>query len=447
MRRQLLSGLYLLSICIWGCSDAPAPVPVDDKSWMLGGPATVEDVSVNAFGEPAPFLTADERAIFVSGNAFFRTNWVTAPATTTSRDGLGPLFHAASCSGCHLRDGRGLAPAYDPNATGVLIRISVNNGTSPEPTYGWQLAPRAILGVAPEASIGVAYAYTSESYADGTTVTLWKPEYTFSNFGYGPISAHAEFSARLAPQIIGMGLLESIDEATLESIALQQANTTPNITGRRNIGRFGWKASQPTIALQTAHAFAGDMGITTPLVAADDGTVLQQILSTIPNGGSPECEQDAFDNVVFYTTWLAVPAQRRYASDAVVAGKKLFLSAGCGECHRPSIMTSSSATHRAVENKEIHPYTDLLLHDMGPGMADNRPDKNASGAEWRTPPLWGIGLIPTVNGARFLLHDGRARSLEEAIMWHGGEGEAAREAFRKMTAGNRRNLLEFLESL
>ncbi len=457
----LRSALTLLccSVVLLGCTrDIVSP---EDPAELLrlGGPMTVSSVSVDAFGLPAPFLSADERARFVVGNAFFRTNWVTAPATTTSRDGLGPTFHASSCSGCHFKDGRGFPPELGEIATGLLIRLSTENGTRPEPTYGYQLATRSILGVPVEASVVINYETITRRFADGQTYELYKPHYTFESLGFGPLAAHAEFSPRLAPQMIGLGLLENVDASYLESIAAEQAAQTTGVSGRvhyvynpetgsTSVGRFGWKATQPTVLQQTAHAFAGDIGMTNSFVPEDDLTPQQRvILGPLPDGGKPEIEDDVLRDVAFYSATLSVPARRSQPSDPSGRGRTLFTTVGCGSCHRETMHTASQASIPALANVTFHPFTDLLLHDMGEELADNRPDVQASGREWRTPPLWGIGMIPIVNGKRRLLHDGRARTILEAIMWHGGEAEHSREAFSKLSKADRDLLLQFIESL
>jgi len=428
----------------------------DEKEILAGGENTVFDESFNAFGHAANNLNAQQKADFVVGNSFFKLNWVTAPASTTDRDGLGILFNAASCSACHDKDGRGLLPKNGEQPTGLLFRLSSQNGEA-HPNYVGQLQNRAILGVQPEAHVQITYSEITGKYADGETYSLRKPTYKFLNPTYGNIE-NALVSPRLAPQIIGMGLLEAIDEATILSFADENDQNKDGISGKANkvwdekakkivLGRFGWKSNQPSVLQQTAGAFLGDMGITSSLFPNEEFTENQKNLLNLPNGGKPEIEDKILDKVVLYTAALAVPARRNAQNSEVLAGKQLFNDAKCNACHIPKITTGQNSNIAAFNNQTIFPYTDLLLHDLGEDLADHRPDFLASGTEWRTPPLWGIGLIKTVNGERFLLHDGRARSLEEAIIWHGGEAETAKQAFLKMPKNQRSQLVAFLESL
>jgi CxxC motif-containing protein (DUF1111 family) len=429
-----------------------------------GGDTTVFDASVNAFGQPAANLPFAERPDFFTGNALFNRNWVTAPSSTVGSDGLGPLFNAASCSACHFKDGRGRPPVADGEAfQSVLVRLSVPgedavDGTVAEPRYGRQLGNRAILGVAPEGAPRLVYEEHAGAYGDGEPYSLRAPELVIDDLGYGPLAGDALTSVRVAPQIVGLGLLAAVDEATLLARADPDDVDRDGISGRANqvwdlrrgaavAGRFGWKANAPTIEQQGAGAFVGDIGITSPLFASEDCTTVEATCAHAPNGGMPEIDQLKLDLVTFYVTLLAVPARRALESPVVQRGEALFVAAGCVSCHVPTLHTAELPGFPAVSHQIIHPFTDLLLHDMGPDLADGRPDFLATGSEWRTPPLWALGLVPTVNGHLFLLHDGRARGFAEAVLWHGGEGAAAAEAFRTMSADDRAALVRFLESL
>jgi CxxC motif-containing protein (DUF1111 family) len=303
-------------------------------------------------------------------------------------------------------------------------------------------------------------------YADGTEYTLIDPVYTFENLEYGeygPLSPDIMISPRIAPAVFGMGLLEAIPEESILANADSDDEDGDGISGRPNmvwdvragetrLGRFGWKANVPTIEQQVAGAFIGDIGITSSLFPDENCPSVQETCAAAHSGGTPEVSDDILARIVFYNSTLAVPAMRGVdvAEDrldpAVRDGAKVFLQAGCQACHIPRHETGEHEI-AALSNQMIFPYTDLLLHDMGEGLADNRPDFEASGSEWRTPPLWGLGLVEVVNHHTRFLHDGRARSIEDAILWHGGEGTAAREAFRNMTAEERSLLLKFLKSL
>lgn len=434
----------------------------------LGGVTTREDASRNSFGLPAPGLTNEERRRFERGDSFFTQNWVTAPASTDARDGLGPTFNAQACSSCHVLDGRGAPP--DPTGAearlGLLVRLSipgedpVTGGPVPDPVYGGQFQDRSILGVPAEGTLRVTYATIEGTYADGERYELRAPTYELIDLAFGPLADDVLLGPRLGPQVMGMGLLEAIPAETILANADPDDADGDGISGRPNmvwdarageprLGRFGWKANVTTVEQQVAGAFLGDIGVTSPLHPDDNCPPTQLACAAAPNGSDgsePELTADRLASVTFYNRTLSVPAMRDVQTDAVVDGSELFTEIGCVSCHLATIETGP-ASPEVLANQTIHPYTDLLLHDMGPGLADGRPDFEATGSEWRTPPLWGLGLIDDVNGERFLLHDGRARTIAEAVLWHGGEGQASADAFRQLTADDRAVLLAFLEAL
>ncbi len=443
--------------------DAALVCPALAPDPLLGGGTTVFDTSVNAFGQPAANQPLAERPHFFTGNALFNRNWVTAPSSTVGSDGLGPIFNALSCSGCHFKDGRGRPPVGDEPFETLLVRLSVPgedpiDGSVAEPRYGHQLGNRAIRGVPAEGAPRLEYEERPGAYGDGTSYSLRAPRLAIDDLAYGPLAPDVQTSVRVAQQIIGLGLLEALDEATVLATADPDDTDGDGISGRANrvwdrrqgatvLGRFGWKANAPTLEQQTAGAFLGDIGITSPLFLDEDCTSVEAACVAAPNGGAPEVDQLKLDLVMFYVTLLAVPARRAIDDAQARRGEALFASAGCGGCHTTTLVTGELPGFPAVSHQTIHPYTDLLLHDMGPDLADGRADFLASGSEWRTPPLWGLGLVPTVNDHTFLLHDGRARGFAEAILWHGGEAETAREAFRTMPAADRAALVRFLETL
>jgi CxxC motif-containing protein (DUF1111 family) len=427
-----------------------------------GGEATIEDSSSNAFSFPIPSLSSEERRDFFVGNSFFNDNWVTAPASAEGRDGLGPLLNAQSCSSCHFRDGRGQPPAsVDDPVRGLLIRLSVPGETPegsplPDPNYGDQIQDRSILGIEPEGSIEIDY-HDFQVVTGGGSVMLPLPDYAITRLAYGPLSPDLMMSPRIAPQLPGVGLLEVVPEDVIMAHADPDDADGDGISGRPNLvwdfianeiglGRFGWKANVPTVLQQNASAFLGDLGITSPLFSGTNCTSVEIECLAAPNGGNPEIDDLKLDRVTFYTRTLAVPARRNVDDPIVSEGESLFGEIGCTSCHIASLATGSSDIPE-LSNQVIHAYTDLLLHDLGPGLADGRPDFDASGQEWRTPPLWGIGLIEFVNGHTRLLHDGRARTVEEAILWHGGEADAARTAFTSLSPDQVDALLAFLDSL
>jgi CxxC motif-containing protein (DUF1111 family) len=435
-----------------------------------GGDTTVFATGRNAFSFPAANLTDTEQTRFVIGNSFFKRNWVQAPASTKARDGLGPHFIARSCGGCHVTDGRASPPQGTDQAVGLLLRLSIpgvgaQGGVIPEPTYGDQFNNDAVQGVKPEGKVVVSHSEHNGMFADGTPYTLLAPRYSFSDLAYGPMADNVLVSPRIAPQIIGVGLLEAIGESDLHANVLEQAKAGGPIrgvintvwdapSGRMMPGRFGWKANVATIAHQTAGAFNGDIGITSSVFPNEGCTAAQPDCLAAPRGAqgkAPEIDDKTYGDVVFYQATLAPPARRAPNDAQVLHGQKLFAEAQCSTCHRPSYVTQASPNPQfsstALNGQRIHPYTDLLLHDMGDALADGRPDGQANGRQWKTPPLWGVGLIHDVNGHNRLLHDGRARGVLEAVLWHGGEAEASRDRVLKMSQPERDALVKFVESL
>ncbi|OYY95038.1 MAG: thiol oxidoreductase [Hydrogenophilales bacterium 28-61-23] len=469
--------LALLAVYCVSAHAAPIADPLGEKT---GGDATVYATGRNAFSFPAANLTDAERTRFFIGNSFFKRNWVQAPASTQLRDGLGPHFIARSCGGCHVQDGRGAPPVNNEQPVGLLLRLSVPGAgagahggehdgniakTVPEPTYGDQFNNAAVQNVKPEGKVDIVHAELRGSFADGTGYALQQPRYSFRDLGYGPMAQDVLVSPRIAPQLIGVGLIEAIPEAEILRNASQQAAASGPIKGAANrvwdapagktmLGRFGWKANMATIAHQTAAAFQGDIGITSSLFPAEACTAAQPDCLSSPRGAqgkAPEIDDKTYGDVVFYQATLAPPARRAPNDAQVLRGRKLFAQAQCAICHRPSYVTAAGPNPQfsspALNGQRIWPYTDLLLHDMGAALADGRPDGLANGRQWKTPPLWGVGLIHDVNGHNRLLHDGRARGVLEAVLWHGGEAEASRDRVLKMNPAERDALVKFVESL
>lgn len=463
-KTKVIVTLCLLSLFMYCTSDDGMDMLFADDGEELSGGST--GTSFNFSREAFEFrftgISNEESGQFVVGNSLFEQNWVTAPASTTARDGLGPFFNARACSSCHFKDGRGRALAFDGELnTGFLVQMSVPGASetqapTPHPMYGPQFQDQAILGQLPDGSVQVIWEDVNGTYDDGTAYTLRKPNYDFVNLNYGALG-NIQFSPRVAPQVIGLGLLEAVEESTILAMADESDVNGDGISGKPNyvlehrtgqlkLGRFGWKANQPSLEQQNAGAFVNDMGLTNPIFteAFCPPTVDCDALA---DGGNPEVPEASLEKVTTYTRLLAVPGRRDYETQEVLRGKQSFLTIGCGDCHRPSLNTGSTAAFSVLENQTIRPFTDLLLHDMGPGLADGRPEFRATGQEWRTPPLWGIGLIETVNEHTNLLHDGRARNMEEAILWHGGEAETAKDKFKALSQTEREELLLFLKSL
>ncbi|MDC5707216.1 c-type cytochrome [Vibrio europaeus] len=447
---------------------ASSAIAYDVKS---GGGTSVKKEGVNAFSLPAGNLPMSKRLDFSVGNSFFRNPWVQAPASTDARDGLGPLFNTNGCQNCHIKDGRGHPPEEgDIHAVSMLVRLSIpamtpeqkkafiKDGVIPEPTYGGQLQDFALQDQTPEGTIEITYSDVPVTFADGTVVTLRKPDLSITNLGYGEMHPDTQMSARVAPPMIGLGLLESIPDETLKAWADEQDKNSDGISGKVNvvwdvrtndfaIGRFGWKAGQPNLMQQNAAAFNGDVGLTSNLFPNENCTSKQTICDDLPNGGSPEVSDNILDFVEFYSQHLAVPIRRNVDKPEVKLGQELFAKVGCDSCHKTNVKTGNREGLPALSNQTIHPYTDMLLHDMGPGLADNRPEYLANGQEWRTQPLWGIGYTKEVNDHTYFLHDGRARNLMEAVLWHGGEAEIAKQKVLKFNRKEREALIAFLNSL
>ncbi len=430
-----------------------------------------------AFSVAAAALTDEERSRFAAGHSTFKRNWVEAQSSTLMHDGVGPHFNAHACAGCHLLDGRGAMPAAAPGApsaapAALVIRLSIPGvpqggaGVVPEPVYGEHLNKFAVEGVKPEGRVAIARQQLRGRFADGTPYVLQQPRYSVVDLAYGPLAPDVRLSPRLAPQLMGVGLLESIAEDDIVKNAARQAATWGPIKGQVNrvwdmyaerelIGRFGWKANAATLRHQTAAAFLGDMGITSPRLVRQACTYAQSDCLAARAGGwkgrPPEITDAVMDDVVFYQAALAPAAQREPQSKQVRQGAALFAQAQCAACHRPGYTTGDAAflpvKTKALQGQRIWPYTDLLLHDMGPDLADGRPDHQASASQWKTPPLWGIGLLQEVNGQTRLMHDGRADGVLEAILWHGGEAQAAKDAVLRFSAAQRAALVRFVMSL
>ncbi len=449
-----------------------------------GGGATSRGSTgtANAFSLSSGNLDFKRELDFKVGNGIFRKSWVSAPSSTDASDGLGPLFNARACQNCHLKDGRGHPPLSSdvPDDSGsMLVRLSVPAATDeakgklaahsvnsiPDPTYGGQLQDFAIQGFDAEGKLKIDYKERKLELPGGESVSLRVPTYSLTELAYGPASPDLMISPRVAPPMIGLGLLEAVPEEQILANADSDDARKDGISGKPNrvwsrehgnvmLGRFGWKAGVPTIAQQAAEAFAGDIGLATTMMPYPSGdcTEKEKTCLDAPNGNSPkyqnvEVGDELFKLVAFYSQNLAVPARRKPDDSEVLKGKEVFYNIGCASCHQPKFVTGEVEGQPHLSHQLIWPYTDMLLHDMGEGLADGRPEGAATGSEWRTPPLWGIGLTETVSGHTLFLHDGRARNLTEAILWHGGEAEAARDRFAELSQADRDALLAFVNSL
>ncbi len=441
-----------------------------------GGAATsTKHVNRDAFSNASANMPFERELDFKVGNGLFRKLWVSAPSSTKASDGLGPLYNARACQHCHLKDGRGHPPdGPQDDATSFLLRLSVPAEShpyrqaipgylpvAPDPVYGSQLQDRSIQGFPAEGRVAVAHEETEVALSGGETATLRRPIWNVADPAYGPLSEDVMISPRVAPPMVGLGLVEAIPAADILAHADPGDADGDGISGRPGVvwslehdrpmlGRFGWKAGTPTIRQQSAEAFSGDMGLSTALLAEGSGecTTMQADCRAALDGGDPvEVGDDALDRVVFYARNLAVPARRDVDDREVLRGKQVLYDTGCIACHTPKFVTHRLEGQPEQSFQLVWPYSDFLLHDMGEGLADHRPEATATGTEWRTPPLWGIGLTETVSGHTRLLHDGRARGPLEAILWHGGEAQAARDSVVDMPPADRAALLRFLESL
>ncbi|MGD2118115.1 MAG: di-heme oxidoredictase family protein [Chromatiales bacterium] len=462
--RQISAYWYCLAVAGWfGLSQSPLAAS-----------------GQKAFSQADAQLPFEQKLDFTVGRALFEKLWVTAPSTTQISDGLGPLYNARSCASCHINNGRGHPPAADDsNAISMALRLSIPAQTQAqkqalasgkqnviaEPVYGTQLQEFAILGQTAEGKIKITYDTITVTLDDGEQVELRQPHYQATQLGFGPLHPDTMLSARVAPPMIGLGLLEAIDEQDLIDNADANDDDNDGISGRLNRvwsrtqakvlpGRYGWKAGHASIDDQNQQAFNDDIGLSTPLYPAGFGecTSQQQACRQAPDGNSQqydnlEVHQQLTDLVLLYVRNLAVPATRNHDDLEVQQGRQLFTAAGCSTCHRPEYVTRPDYVETHLANRTIRPYTDLLLHDMGEGLADHRPEAQASGREWKTPPLWGIGLTQSVSGHSNLLHDGRARNIQEAILWHGGEAQRSKEHYTRLPRQQRSQLIKFVESL
>lgn len=467
-RRALLLGLALL---------APAPAFLQET----GDDIVSADAGSAAYIHSLATLDEQQKALLALGYKMFNNRWAFF-WFENAEFGRGPTSNAQACTTCHANNGRGVAPAtphaaiagadglvrdhnitvpFEP-APNMVIRLSLkgdgpHGGPRPLPNYGDQLQVFGVKGVVPaEGRFEVEWREKVVKFPDGEQARLRSPVITILDLGYGPLGNDVMIAPRLAPPLVGIGLLEAVADETL--VALASREPAAGVHGKVNrvwdesqdktvIGRFGLKANHGSLREQIAIAFLNDIGLSSPVYPAQNCPGVQQGCREQMVAGKPEITQHRLEATELYVRSLTVPA-RRNAGDATIArGAAVFAQVQCDACHLPQLQTGAQARLAQLANRTIHPYTDLLLHDMGEGLADGRPDYLAGPADWRTPALWGIGLSETVNGANAFLHDGRARNFTEAILWHGGEADAARRAFMDLPRQDRASLLAFLNSL
>lgn len=443
------------TLCLVACGDAPEPVETDDFAYVgsrSGGDATVFNYYLDPFGQPLPGLTDEQLAQHNQGDFLFETSFVSSGNKTNP--GLGPLFNENSCDHCHPKDGRADFPKNLNVPSGFFLRISSGNdpihGPIAAPGFGGQLQQNAVNGFVPEVQFGVVYQPLVRTYADGTQITLQKPVYSITPLER-PLPAKYELSPRIGMPVFGLGLLENIPEKAILAYADADDSDGDGISGRPNyvwdnvnrktsLGRFGWKANTATLREQCAAAMVNDMGLTNPLFNMEERGELDKYKHGI------EISVKQLDDITFYCQTLSVPARTNAKDPTVMKGEKLFTDLGCAKCHVPTMKTGKNVLPNLNE-QTIHAFTDMLLHDMGDDLADEREDFLANGKEWKTRSLWGLGYTLAANGHERLLHDGRAKSIEEAILWHGGEAEDTRNKFMALPKGERQTLLTFLRSL
>lgn len=450
-----LISILALSACQ---DDEPKPInPILEEEYYAGGETTIFTANAFAFSTPAPNLTDAHLNTHLDGDAEFEISFVSAPADFAY--GLGSVYNNKSCIACHPADGRAPRPDNINDFSGFFLRASMpgqdpHGGPMAVPGFGTQIQNQALFGLEPEAEFEVTYIESEVTYPDGEKVYLSKPVYSLKN-AYIPLPEGMMLSPRIGPPVFGLGLLEAIPEEAILANADEMDTNGDGISGKANyvwdeelqqmrIGRFGWKANTPSVMIQSAGAYNGDMGVTTPLFPNE---TCEGQSNCIGDNDEPEIEQQVVDDVVFYLQTLAVPAPRNLEREEVKRGRELFTQIGCASCHIPKMETGAFPDIPELANQTIYPYSDMLLHDMGFGLADDRPDYLANGQEWKTRPLWGIGMTKLVNGHTHFLHDGRARNFEEAILWHGGEAEAITHKFKNLKKEDRSAVIAFLQAL
>lgn len=483
-----------LTISLLSC-DSKREVPnVVLAEWYPGGETTVGIVPSALFVLPAKNLNQEHRPNFYAGKALANQPWVKAPTTTVARDGLGPIYNARSCLACHVRGGRGVLPdSQKKSLFSTVVRVSLRpntklteaqklslktTGVIADPIYGDQLQTQSVslasqLGlkyslsdgatteVRPEAQVHIRWKEKLFSYPDGEKMTLRWPVPEISELAYGELDDEAITSLRIASSLHGMGLLELIDQKDINDWLDPNDTDGDGVSGRLNWvwdrernatveGRFGWKANRPTLRDVSAAAFVNDIGITSHLYPEPPCSSRQPTCLNATHGndeGGVELRDDLLVLVTDFVRNTGVVKSRKVSHTKDHRGRSLFYDLGCALCHRPSYITKESSAYPHLSNQTIWPYSDLLVHDMGVELDDGRDEYVVSGSEWRTPPLWGVGLSRKVNGSAHLLHDGRARNVEEAILWHGGEGLGAKNKYTQLEKTDRQLLIEFVESI
>jgi CxxC motif-containing protein (DUF1111 family) len=477
----------ILMTCFTSCSKVSVP-DFEQAEHLPAGGMTGKGLSDRSFIQVGRNVDRKQELLFWTGFSLFRDPWVIAPSSTKDRDGLGPLFNTRSCISCHLSGGKGPAPQEgNSKPTALVIRFgSGEDGLFSDPIYGDQLQPRAIAithsSIEPdllgEAKLQLGYQEVYGEYADGTIYILRQPTYRLTDLAYGDLDRRTALSPRFSPVIYGVGLLDAISEQDL--LAQEDINDTnqdgisakynrvPIVPSSHNtadfhnsvadvkdnhrmgVGRFGHKAKHPSLHQQVAAAFRDDIGITNTSFVSESCSTDQancQAASVVGGHQSVEIPDKLLDLVTHFNQLIAVPPARNLGSAQAQQGRELFYKAGCESCHTASYTTDAEYPHESLANQTIWPYTDLALHDMGQDLADGVNEYDANGSEWRTPPLWGIGARKNMRSGNLYLHDGRAETVAEAILWHGGEAQVSRQNFIQLNQQQRNALLAFVDAI
>ncbi|OUL57858.1 di-heme oxidoredictase family protein [Pseudoalteromonas ulvae] len=467
----MIKKYSLLVLITWlcACTDASKAPEFSDSELRPGGEATLKRVNTRTFIHPSGNLSIDHELEFWDGLSFFRDPWVASPAITADRDGLGPLYNARSCKACHSRGGRGrLVTEGVSSPMALLFRLGHGEQQRPDPIYGAQLQTFAVLTptnspkLQAEGQVELQYEFIEGQFADGTRYQLRKPSYRIVNLSQGELHQETQISPRYAPAIYGMGLLDAIDTQDLLSLEDEFDSNNDGISGRYNrvpdvltgemsVGRFGFKGLHPTLNQQIAGAFVNDIGITNPYFRKEtcQSTQLACLAEAkrVKGEEQPEIPTKLLQTTEFMSAQLAVQPTRNLKSAEAQSGRETFYQLGCHLCHQPSFKTRVDYSLPELAGQVIWPYTDLALHDMGEELADGKREHLANGREWRTAPLWGIGLQHRIQGYQAYLHDGRARTINEAILWHGGEAKTSQEKYLAISASEREALLFFLTQI
>ena len=431
---------------------------------LSGGAGTVDKIGKNAFSHHFTNLSFEQRQDFLIGNAFFRKVWIASPSSTTSSDGLGPLYNARACQSCHIKDGRGHLPKDEKPLSAVLkVGNYQNINLVPNKIYGKQIQFFAIPGLSSESGLIINSLKSNYRKKVIKNITLEYPKYELNDLKYGKLDANTSLSLRISPQVIGVGLLEAIEDSDI--VVKQDINDKDNDgvsgkvrmvyekNGNKKIGRFGVRASTPNLFVQSGVAFMHDMGLSNSIGtnAFGDCTKNQNECYKFSTGINKkdlyEVDDEIMHKIVFYLSSLSPPKRRNVSDKKVLLGKKIFYESKCTSCHTPKYVTSKNAKHDFLKYQLIWPYTDLLLHDMGDELADKDINGNITNKEWKTPPLWGLGYAKEVNSRASFLHDGRAKTILEAVLWHSGEAKESLNYLLNNYKNDLDKLEKFLKSL